>query len=111
MLLPICGLGLQRLDRWRVQRHGHLHRDRHWRHDGDSDLHRIEEVIHRVLDTLEPRQKEILSSRFGLNGLQPQTLEQIAPKYALTRERIRQIERGALERLRHPCRVEILKKL
>lgn len=77
----------------------------------DNDHHSREEIIHRVLETLEPKEKDVLIRRFGLNGSRPQTLEAIAQTYALTRERIRQIEVKALKALRHPSRSEILMKL
>ena len=77
----------------------------------DDDLRRCEDVIHRVLDTLDPQENDVLARRFGLNGSQPQTLEEIGERYAVTRERIRQIEVKALKALRHPSRSEILLEL
>jgi RNA polymerase primary sigma factor len=51
---------------------------------------------------LQPREAEVLRLRFGLNGAVPQTLEQVGKILNLSRESIRQIERRALRRLRHP---------
>ena len=47
--------------------------------------------------------------RFGLDGKEPMTLEEIGEVYELTRERIRQIEAKALRKLRHPSRAKTLK--
>lgn len=55
--------------------------------------------LHRLLDSLEPRTRDVLYRRFGLNGLEEETLEEISHRYGLTRERIRQIEARALAHL------------
>ena len=62
----------------------------------------LEETIEEVLGELTPRQSHILRLRFGLGGGEPHTLEEIANKFGLSRERIRQLEKEALRRLRHP---------
>ena len=62
----------------------------------------LEEAIEEVLAELTPRQSHILRLRFGLSGGEPHTLEEIANKFGLSRERIRQLEKEALRRLRHP---------
>jgi RNA polymerase primary sigma factor len=64
--------------------------------------HLLEETIEEVLAELTPRQSHILRLRFGLGGGEPHTLEEIANKFGLSRERIRQLEKEALRRLRHP---------
>jgi RNA polymerase primary sigma factor len=64
--------------------------------------HLLEETIEEVLSELTPRQSHILRLRFGLGGGEPHTLEEIANKFDLSRERIRQLEKEALRRLRHP---------
>jgi RNA polymerase sigma factor (sigma-70 family) len=56
-----------------------------------------------LLDYLNPREREILSLRFGLEGEQPLTLDEVGRRFNVTRERIRQIEAKALTKLRHPC--------
>lgn len=61
----------------------------------DAALRRVEEAI----STLEPRQAMILRLRFGLGEFDPMTFEEIGERYEVTRERIRQIESVALERL------------
>ena len=62
----------------------------------------LEETIEEVLAELTPRQSHILRLRFGLGSGEPHTLEEIANKFGLSRERIRQLEKEALRRLRHP---------
>ena len=64
--------------------------------------HLLQETIEEVLGELTPRQSHILRLRFGLGGGEPHTLEEIANKFGLSRERIRQLEKEALRRLRHP---------
>ena len=60
--------------------------------------------VEKALNSLTPRQAGILRLRFGLQNGRMHTLEEIGQKYGLTRERIRQIEKEALHRLRHPKR-------
>ena len=67
----------------------------------DSDL---KEIIEETLNTIGDRSKDILVRRFGLNGEEPMTLEEIGKIYGVTRERIRQIENKALRKLKHPSR-------
>ena len=64
--------------------------------------HLLQENIEEVLSELTPRQAHILRLRFGLGGGEMHTLEEIANKFGLSRERIRQLEKEALRRLRHP---------
>ena len=61
-------------------------------------------AVHNALETLTPREAEILRYRYGFHDGQPYTLEKLAEKYGLTRERVRQIEAKALCKLRHPSR-------
>lgn len=60
----------------------------------------LKEQITQLLNILTPKEKEIIKLRYGLNGEEPLTLEAIGNKYNLTRERIRQIERKALNKIR-----------
>jgi RNA polymerase primary sigma factor len=53
----------------------------------------------RLLDEIEPREADVLTLHYGLDGCRPLTLRQIAERFALTRERIRQIQRDALTKL------------
>ena len=57
-------------------------------------------MLHELLDSLEPREAEILRHRFGLNGITERTLDEIGRDFGLTRERIRQIQEIALKKLR-----------
>jgi RNA polymerase primary sigma factor len=61
-------------------------------------------TLDELLTTLRPREERILRLRFGLQDGYRYTLEEIGEKFGLTRERIRQIEKQALRRLRHPRR-------
>lgn len=72
--------------------------------DPEEEAHRslLEDSVIEVLEDLEPREREILELRYGLTRLPPMTLEEVGDKFDVTRERIRQIERKALRRLRHP---------
>lgn len=61
-------------------------------------------MLDRVLDTLKPREADIIRLRFGLDERGDHTLEEVGQIYGVTRERIRQIEAGALRKLSHPTR-------
>ena len=61
-------------------------------------------MISKVLGTLTDREEKILRMRFGLGHQREHTLEEIGECFDVTRERIRQIETKALQRLRHPLR-------
>ena len=58
------------------------------------------ELLREVLATLAPRERGILAMRFGLDGGEPRTLEEVGVHFKVTRERIRQIQEEALEELR-----------
>jgi len=60
--------------------------------------------VERALSTLSPKEKEILRLRFGIGEEGEHTLEEVGQRFAVTRERIRQIEAKALRKLRHPLR-------
>jgi RNA polymerase primary sigma factor len=63
---------------------------------GKSDLTEIAEMLAH----LEPREAEVITLRFGLNGESPLTLEEVGEKFRLTRERVRQLQQSALMQLR-----------
>ncbi|MFQ6016412.1 MAG: sigma-70 family RNA polymerase sigma factor [Anaerolineae bacterium] len=72
---------------------------------GDMALqHLLREEIEKVLTALTPREARVLELRFGLSGTRSHTLKEVGEKFGVTRERIRQIESEALQRLRHPQR-------
>jgi RNA polymerase primary sigma factor len=66
----------------------------------------LEEQTRKVLATLTPREEQILRMRFGIGEKSDYTLEEVGQRFAVTRERIRQIEAKALRKLRHPSRVK-----
>ena len=69
----------------------------------------LKEEIKEVLQTLQPREQEVLELRFGLIDGTCHTLEDVGKRFSVTRERIRQIEAKALRKLRHPSRAKKLK--
>jgi RNA polymerase primary sigma factor len=77
----------------------------------DSDLtdFSLSVEIERALETLSPREKEVITMYFGIERYEPLTLEEIGQELNLTRERIRQIKEKALHRLRHKSRSKTLK--
>ena len=64
----------------------------------------LREQTAEVLKTLSPREEKIIKMRFGLQDGSEHTLEEVGQHFAVTRERIRQIEAKALRKLRHPSR-------
>lgn len=68
----------------------------------------LKEDINTVLATLTEKEREIITLRFGLNNNAPMSLKEIGEIYNLTKERIRQIEKRALERLKQPSRSKLL---
>ncbi len=69
----------------------------------------MQEQLQEVLDTLTPREKKVLTLRFGLEDGRLRTLEEVGKEFNVTRERIRQIEAKALRKLRHPSRSKKLR--
>ena len=64
----------------------------------------LKENIEEVLASLTDREAKVLRMRFGLDGKNPMTLEEVGREFGVTRERIRQIEAKALRKLKHPSR-------
>jgi RNA polymerase primary sigma factor len=71
----------------------------------------LKEQTARVLHTLTAREEKIIKMRFGLEDGTEHTLEEVGRSFAVTRERIRQIEAKALRKLRHPSRAGVLRLL
>jgi RNA polymerase sigma factor (sigma-70 family) len=66
-----------------------------------ADMVRRDE-LDRALEMLEPQEREVITLRYGLGGGGPRTLSDVGRQLDVTRERIRQVERRALTKLRHP---------
>ncbi len=69
----------------------------------------LKEHIESVLKTLTPREEKVMKMRFGMDDGTYHTLEEVGQSFALTRERIRQIEAKALAKLRYPARSQKLR--
>jgi len=70
----------------------------------------LKEQLSRALDQLDEREREILKLRYGLEDGHPRTLKDVSLKFNITRERVRQIEIKAIEKLKHPSRRAELKR-
>ncbi len=68
----------------------------------------LREDIDEILDTLSPKEAEVIRYRFGLSGYRAMSLKEIGVKFSLTKERIRQIEKKAIKRLQNPQRMHRL---
>ncbi len=76
----------------------------------DAVIHlNLREQTQAVLKTLTPREEKVLKLRFGVGDGSEHTLEEVGQSFAVTRERIRQIESKALRKLRHPSRSRVLR--
>lgn len=71
----------------------------------------VGQQLHKVLETIDDREAEILRLYYGLDNDTPMTLEDIGKQFNLTRERIRQIKEKALQKMRHPKRRMQLEEL
>lgn len=69
----------------------------------------LRECLHQVMSSLSPREAKVLQMRYGIDVDCDHTLEEVGKCFAVTRERIRQIEAQAIMKLKHPSRVEELK--
>lgn len=75
------------------------------RYTEESEQQRRTEQVNRILEKLDDREQQIIISRFGLDySEEPQTLKEVGEKMGVTKERIRQIETRALNKLRIACR-------
>ena len=73
-----------------------------------TDEHLLKEQVMEVVNELSDREQKIIKLRFGLDGGRPHTLEEVGAEFAVTRERIRQIEAKALVKLRRNKETEKL---
>jgi RNA polymerase primary sigma factor len=69
----------------------------------------LKEKMASVLRKLSPREERIIRMRFGFEDGNPHTLEEVGQVFAVTRERIRQIEAKALRKLRHPSHSNLVR--
>jgi len=84
--------------------------DRHVQSPSDAVIRMsLREQTRAVLKTLTPREEKVIKLRFGLEDGSEHTLEEVGQSFAVTRERIRQIEAKALRKLRHPSRARKLR--
>ena len=75
-----------------------------------TDLSLLRDQLKEVMKDLTPREREILKLRFGLEDGVPRTLEEVGKKFKITRERVRQIQARALEKLKEHKKAKILKE-
>jgi RNA polymerase primary sigma factor len=69
----------------------------------------LRECLKQVMSSLSPREAKVLRMRYGINVDCDHTLEEVGKCFAVTRERIRQIEAQAIQKLKHPSRIEELR--
>jgi RNA polymerase primary sigma factor len=69
----------------------------------------LRECLNQVMSSLSPREAKVLKMRYGIDVESDHTLEEVGQCFAVTRERIRQIEAQAIMKLKHPSRVEELR--
>lgn len=68
----------------------------------------LKEQVRKALGTLTPRERYVLTLRYGLDDGDPKTLAEVGEEFGITRERVRQIEAKAIRKLRHPSRAAML---
>ncbi len=76
--------------------------------EDELKIQSLRERLNMALKMLSPRERKVIELRFGLDGKKPRTLEEVAQEMNLTRERVRQLEVQALEKLRNPIRLHVL---
>lgn len=70
----------------------------------------LQKAVREVLKDLPKKERAIIEMRFGLTGGTPQTLEETGSHFKVTRERIRQLEKKAIKKIKHPSRIKLLKE-
>jgi RNA polymerase sigma factor (sigma-70 family) len=76
--------------------------------ESDPDDGELRTEVEIVLATLSQREQQVIRLRFGLDDGRQRTLDEVGREFGLSRERIRQIEKGTLHKLRDPARAERL---
>ncbi|MDD3814237.1 MAG: sigma-70 family RNA polymerase sigma factor [Desulfocapsaceae bacterium] len=77
--------------------------------DESSMVDSLKECLCRVMSSLSPRESKVLQMRYGIDVSCDHTLEEVGKCFAVTRERIRQIEAQAIQKLKHPSRIDELR--
>ena len=82
-------------------------------HDGDDPMRNLAKKIlsdklSAILSALPPRTRQVLTLRYGLNGVEPMSLNEMSQHFRISRERIRQIEINALTKIRNPETISLL---
>ena len=77
----------------------------------DAERNKITEQIIKILQTLAPKEAEVIRMRFGIGVERDHTLEEVGQHLSITRERVRQIEAKAMRKLQHPTRLRALRLL
>jgi RNA polymerase primary sigma factor len=76
--------------------------------DGPVSRQETNQQVKRILDSLTPREQMVIRLRFGIGQDEPWTLEEVGQSMSVTRERVRQIEAKALQKLKQPAMLDIL---
>ena len=82
-------------------------------HDGDDPMKNLAKKIlsdklTHILSALPPRTRQVLTLRYGLDGNEPMSLNEMSQHFKISRERIRQIEMNALAKIRNPETISLL---
>ena len=76
----------------------------------EASEHLQREGVHKALDALPERERQVIELRYGLSGMEPLTLEQVGQAFGVTRERIRQIENNTLKKLKQLPEAQVLRE-
>jgi RNA polymerase primary sigma factor len=79
--------------------------------DGPVSRQETNQQVERILDSLTPREQMVIRLRFGIGQDEPWTLEEVGQSMSVTRERVRQIEAKALQKLKEPAMKDILEAI
>ena len=71
----------------------------------------LKKIVTQILAELDPKEETVLRQRYGMNKNKTSTLEEVGEYIGVTRERIREIEQKALNKLKHPTRARKLRSL